>query len=273
MVSGRQEPGVPRHRQGGPRRKQGLRGRRGLHRPVHVPRARPVRPRGGRARWTPTAARSSTKAASRNWSRFAQEQGRFAETIPVLEPLVERQLDNVQYRVWLMRAYWGTKQQGKLLAELKRTDAYFHEQGRWQEGVMAALAGSCLENGLSSSRPATTRRRSRSTSGRSRTAASATARCRATTPTRPGPTPAWARRPRRSTRPAGRSSVGATTSATATTRSSRSASPPAGQGPQRLRRGTRRRNGQDRPRQARGPQGPRAGLPPEGPVRQGRRRS
>jgi tetratricopeptide (TPR) repeat protein len=80
--------------------------------------------------------------------QFAEEQSRFAETIPVLEPLVQRRPDNVQYRVWLMRAYWGTKQQAKLLDLLKKTDAYFHEQNRWQEPVMAALAHSCLENGL-----------------------------------------------------------------------------------------------------------------------------
>jgi len=79
---------------------------------------------------------------------FAHWQNRFAETLPILEPLVERRPDNIQYRVWLMRAYWGTKQQARLLDALKKADAHFHQQDRWQQNVIAALAHSCLENGL-----------------------------------------------------------------------------------------------------------------------------
>ena len=35
---------------------------------------------------------------------FLRSQNRFAETIPILEPLVQRRPDNLQYRVWLMNA-------------------------------------------------------------------------------------------------------------------------------------------------------------------------
>ncbi len=79
---------------------------------------------------------------------FLQRQNRYAESIPILEPLVERRPENLNYRILLMRAYFKTKQQEKLLALLKKTDTYFHQENRWQEHVMAALGRSCLENEL-----------------------------------------------------------------------------------------------------------------------------
>ncbi len=39
---------------------------------------------------------------------FLRLQNRFAESIPILEPLVQRRPDNLQYRVWLMNAYFKT---------------------------------------------------------------------------------------------------------------------------------------------------------------------
>ena len=123
----------------------------------------------------------------------------------MLEPLVKHRPDNVQYRLWLIRAYWGRPSSRKsCLAELKRADAYFHEQGRWQEPVMAALARSCLDNGLFEQSAAyyeeviPLHQRTQPNRGIGNGTLSTT------TPTRPGPTSAWARRPRRSTRPAGR---------------------------------------------------------------------
>ena len=80
--------------------------------------------------------------------QFLHWQNRFGESIPILEPLVQRRPDNVQYRTWLMHAYFRTKQPAKLLALLKETDAYFHKDNRWQEQAIAALAYSCLENEL-----------------------------------------------------------------------------------------------------------------------------
>ena len=79
---------------------------------------------------------------------YLQRQSRFAESIAVLEPLVQRRPDNLDYRVQLMRAYFHVNRQADLLALLKKTDGYFHQPGRWQEPVMRALAASCLENHL-----------------------------------------------------------------------------------------------------------------------------
>jgi len=80
--------------------------------------------------------------------RFLEERNRDAESIPILEPLVQRRPDNVQYRVGLMHAYSRTQQREKLISTLKQADAYFHQENRWQEGVIAALAHGCIEPGL-----------------------------------------------------------------------------------------------------------------------------
>src|SRR5262249_10138508 len=58
------------------------------------------------------------------------------------------QPENLGYRTRLMTAYFHTNKQAELLALLKQTDAFFHEKGRWTEGVLAALAESCLETEL-----------------------------------------------------------------------------------------------------------------------------
>jgi tetratricopeptide (TPR) repeat protein len=54
----------------------------------------------------------------------------------------------MQYRVWLMHAYFRTNRPAELAELLKQTDAYFHEGNHWNEGAIAALAASCLENQL-----------------------------------------------------------------------------------------------------------------------------
>jgi tetratricopeptide (TPR) repeat protein len=79
---------------------------------------------------------------------YLQWQKRFEESIPILLPLVEKSPGNIQYRVWLMHAYFRTGQREKLLALLDATDEYFHQENRWQENVLAALAQSTLENEL-----------------------------------------------------------------------------------------------------------------------------
>ncbi len=71
--------------------------------------------------------------------QYLHERNRFGESIPILLPLVERRPDNMQYRVWLMHAYFATNSPAKLADLLKATDAYFHEGNRWNEGAMAAL--------------------------------------------------------------------------------------------------------------------------------------
>jgi tetratricopeptide (TPR) repeat protein len=80
--------------------------------------------------------------------QFLHEQNRHGESIPILLPLVERRSDNMQYRVWLMHAYFRTNRPAELAELLKQTDAYFHEGNHWNEGAIAALAASCLENQL-----------------------------------------------------------------------------------------------------------------------------
>ena len=80
--------------------------------------------------------------------RFLHEQQRHAESIAILEPLVERRPELMHYRVLLMRAYYKTDKRDKLLALLADTDKYFHEQKHWTESNIATLASSTLDNGL-----------------------------------------------------------------------------------------------------------------------------
>lgn len=79
---------------------------------------------------------------------YLHDEDRFGESVALLEPMVKRRPENIQYRVWLMRAYFKTKRPNDLLALLKETDVYFHQEGRWTEHAMASLAASCLDNEL-----------------------------------------------------------------------------------------------------------------------------
>jgi tetratricopeptide (TPR) repeat protein len=80
--------------------------------------------------------------------RYLHEANRFAESIPLLVPLVAKRPDNLDYRVWLMRAYFKVGRPKDLLALLKDTDAFFHKDQRWTEGAMASLGQSTLDNQL-----------------------------------------------------------------------------------------------------------------------------
>jgi Flp pilus assembly protein TadD len=79
---------------------------------------------------------------------YLHRQQRFAESIPLLLPLVELRPENLGYRTKLMHAYFRTGKQGDLLTLLAQTDTFFHEKDRWNEGAIAGLAASCLENQL-----------------------------------------------------------------------------------------------------------------------------
>ncbi|WP_020476056.1 VIT domain-containing protein [Zavarzinella formosa] len=79
---------------------------------------------------------------------YLHRQQRYAESIPLLLPMVELRPENLAYRTKLMHAYFRTGKQAELLALLKQTDAFFHEKDRWAEHVLAGLAVSCLENKL-----------------------------------------------------------------------------------------------------------------------------
>ncbi len=89
-------------------------------------------------------------AVSGQWQLvdYLHRESRFAESIPLLLPLVETRPDNIAYSTKLMHAYYRTGKQAELLALLKKTDAYFHGKDRWNENPLAALAESCLENHL-----------------------------------------------------------------------------------------------------------------------------
>lgn len=79
---------------------------------------------------------------------FLHRKQRYGESVALLEPLVEEHPDNLQYRVWLMHAYFRTQRPQELLALLKKTDEHFHARKLWNEGTIAGLASSCLENRL-----------------------------------------------------------------------------------------------------------------------------
>ena len=89
-------------------------------------------------------------AESGQWqlADYLHHEQRYAESIPLLLPLVESRPENLSYRTKLMHAYFRTEKQAALLALLKQTDAFFHEKDRWNEGALAGLAASCLENHL-----------------------------------------------------------------------------------------------------------------------------
>ena len=78
--------------------------------------------------------------------RYLQLCNRHAEAIGVLQPMVQKWPDHLGYRCWLMHAYFRTDRKQELLALLLETDAYFHQQDRWNEAAMAQLGASCLEN-------------------------------------------------------------------------------------------------------------------------------
>jgi tetratricopeptide (TPR) repeat protein/Mg-chelatase subunit ChlD/outer membrane lipoprotein-sorting protein len=88
------------------------------------------------------------EGARSNLVRLLHNQGRYGESIGVLQSLVEKSTDNLSYRRLLMRAYFRTNRKKDLLALLAQTDEYFHQKERWGESPLEMLAASCLENQL-----------------------------------------------------------------------------------------------------------------------------
>ncbi len=78
-----------------------------------------------------------------NWLEAAN---RFAEMIPILEPLVTTRPDNINYRVQLMVAYQRTMRSQQMHELRQQTDEYFHAGGRWTEGNISALAYGCFRS-------------------------------------------------------------------------------------------------------------------------------
>jgi len=79
---------------------------------------------------------------------YLHNRDRHAESIPILRPLVALRPDRVDYRVLLMQAYFHSGKPEELVALWQQTDEHFHQDGRWTEGNVAALAKGCLDTQL-----------------------------------------------------------------------------------------------------------------------------
>lgn len=76
---------------------------------------------------------------------WLHHQKRWAEAIPILEPLVNQSPDEMQYRTALLISYARSSRpedRDRLLAE---TDEHFRRGGRWTESNIALLASTCVE--------------------------------------------------------------------------------------------------------------------------------
>jgi predicted Zn-dependent protease len=76
-------------------------------------------------------------------AQWLQEQNRYAESIPVLEPLVERHPDSMRHRTMLMVAYHRTERREQLAELMKSTNAFFHAGGRWTDANVAEFGKAC----------------------------------------------------------------------------------------------------------------------------------
>ncbi|HLQ47327.1 MAG TPA: hypothetical protein VK137_21460, partial [Planctomycetaceae bacterium] len=79
---------------------------------------------------------------------WLHQQNRWAESIPLLEPLTTARPDNMNYRTLLMVAYHHSKRPEQLAELVQQTDAHFHAGGRWTEGNVAEFARGCSSSNL-----------------------------------------------------------------------------------------------------------------------------
>ena len=89
-----------------------------------------------------------SEAGQSTLAKYLHETNRHGEAIPILAKLMELRPSNLGYRTRLMHCYFRTNQPQKLHALLKATDKYLHDNKRWVETNIAALAYSCVENQL-----------------------------------------------------------------------------------------------------------------------------
>ena len=75
-----------------------------------------------------------------NW---LHQQNRWAESIPLLEPLVRDRPDNIHYRTLLMVAYHHSQRPEQRAELVRQIDTHFHTGGRWTEGNVAQFARGC----------------------------------------------------------------------------------------------------------------------------------
>ncbi|MEM1450653.1 MAG: VIT domain-containing protein [Planctomycetota bacterium] len=79
---------------------------------------------------------------------FLQTRERWQESIPVLEALAADAPERVEVRVMLMRGHFHVEAREALVAAHVEAIAWFRENDRWDEDVIAALAHGCLETEL-----------------------------------------------------------------------------------------------------------------------------
>lgn len=72
--------------------------------------------------------------------RWLDEQKRYGEAIPILEPLVELQPDRMEYRCLLITAYHHTRRHEQRDEMLAATNEHFRAGGRWVEANVSQLA-------------------------------------------------------------------------------------------------------------------------------------
>lgn len=79
---------------------------------------------------------------------YLHEQKRHGESIPILQPLVEKYPDEMAYRTRLITAYRRASRLEQMRTLLTNTDVHFRKEGRWTESNISQLALVCLENQL-----------------------------------------------------------------------------------------------------------------------------
>ncbi|MBT6154013.1 MAG: hypothetical protein HOL01_17015 [Planctomycetaceae bacterium] len=77
--------------------------------------------------------------------KWLHEEGKYGETISILEPLVKKFPDTVSYRVLLITAYARSDRPMQTQELIVATDAHFRTDGRWIEQSIWALAD-CLSD-------------------------------------------------------------------------------------------------------------------------------
>lgn len=79
---------------------------------------------------------------------YLHRENRYAESIPILQPIVKSSPDAMQYRILLLTAYHRAKRSQQVQELLAETDEHFRQKGRWIESNIAQLAQFCLESGF-----------------------------------------------------------------------------------------------------------------------------
>ena len=141
----------------------------------------------------------STKGSRVQLVNYLQQENRYAESIPILEPLVKFNPRAMNYRTRLMAAYFHSKRPERLAELVKRRKSISIKKGGGTRGMSPNLATAASIAICSKRRSAISMKRSRFTSGPIRPAAWGTAGlsvlCINNWPT---PSQVWAKPKRRS---------------------------------------------------------------------------